>query len=158
LGADRLGCYGGGVATPNVDRLARDGAIALEANAQAPITRPSHVSMFTGLYPAQHGIRDNISRALAPDVPTMAGAFKAAGFETAGFVSSIVLSRQSGLSRGFDTFSDQFDVGPDAHDEARLLDILEKRGDVAVADALAWLDSHARARTFAWVHLYPPHA
>ena len=64
---------------------------------------PSHVSIFTGLYPAQHGIRDNISRALAPDVPTLAEAFKAAGFDTAAFVSSIVLSAQSGLGRGFDT-------------------------------------------------------
>jgi arylsulfatase A-like enzyme len=46
----------------------------------------------------------------------------------------------------------------DAADEARFLDILEKRGDVAVADASAWLERHARQRTFVWVHLYDPHA
>jgi arylsulfatase A-like enzyme/Tfp pilus assembly protein PilF len=153
LRADRLGCYGSrDVATPNFDRVAREGALALDADVQAPITRPSHVSIFTGLYPAQHGIRDNISRALAADVPTMAEAFKSAGFETAGFVSSIV------LARGFDEFSDRFDLGADAPDEARFLDILEKRGDVAVADASAWLERHRRQRTFAWVHLYDPHA
>src|SRR5262245_37827092 len=89
LRADRLGCYGNReVATPNLDRIAHEGAIAPDANVPTPITRPSHVSIFTGLYPAQHGIRDNISRALASDVPTLAEAFKAAGFETAGFVSS----------------------------------------------------------------------
>ena len=159
LRADRLGCYGAhDVATPNMDRLAREGAMAIEATVPAPITRPSHVSIFTGLDPAQHGIRDNISRALAPDVPTLAEAYKTAGFETAGFVSSIVLSAQSGLGRGFDEFSDRFDLGPDAGDEARFLDILEKRGDVAVGDAIAWLERHARARTFVWVHLYDPHA
>jgi choline-sulfatase len=159
LRADRLGVYGGrGVETPNMDRLAREGAMAPEANVQAPLTRPSHVSLFTGLYPAQHGIRDNISPALAADVPTMAEAFKTAGFRTAGFVSSIVLSRQSGLGRGFDDFSDRFDLGADAGDEARFLDILEKRGDVAVAEAIAWLDRHAADRTFVWVHLYDPHA
>jgi choline-sulfatase len=159
LRADRLGCYGArDVATPNIDRLAREGAMAIEATVPAPITRPSHVSIFTGLDPAQHGIRDNISRALAPDVPTLAEAFKAAGFETAGFVSSIVLSAQSGLGRGFDEFSDRFDLGSDANDEARFLDILEKRGDVAVAGAIAWLERHAQARTFVWVHLYDPHA
>ena len=146
------------MATPNMDRLAREGAMALEANVQAPITRPSHVSIFTGLYPAQHGIRDNISRMLAPDVPTMAEAFKTAGFDTAGFVSSIVLSAQSGLRRGFDEFSDRFDLGADAADEARFLDILEKRGDVAVADAVRWFEGHAQNRTFVWVHLYDPHA
>jgi arylsulfatase A-like enzyme/Tfp pilus assembly protein PilF len=159
LRADRLGAYGSrDVATPNIDRLAREGAFATAASAQAPITRPSHVSMFTGLYPAQHGIRDNISRALAPDIPTMAEAFKSAGFATAGFVSSIVLSAQSGLGRGFDTYSDKFDLGANAADEARFLDILEKRGDVAVAEAVAWLEGHARVRTFMWVHLYDPHA
>ena len=159
LRADRLGCYGNDhVATPNIDRLAREGAIAPEATVPAPITRPSHVSIFTGLDPAQHGIRDNISRALAPDVPTLAEAFKAAGYETAGFVSSIVLSAQSGLGRGFDEFSDRFDLGSDARDEARFLDILEKRGDVAIGEAIAWLERHARARTFVWVHLYDPHA
>jgi len=159
LRADRLGCYGArDVATPNMDRLAREGAMAMETTVPAPITRPSHVSIFTGLDPAQHGIRDNISRALAPDVPTLAEAFKAAGFDTAGFVSSIVLSAQSGLGRGFDEFSDRFDLGSDAGDEARFLDILEKRGDVATGEAIAWLERHAQARTFVWVHLYDPHA
>ena len=159
LRADRLGCYGArDVATPNMDRLAREGAMAMETTVPAPITRPSHVSIFTGLDPAQHGIRDNISRALAPDVPTLAEAFKAAGFDTAGFVSSIVLSAQSGLGRGFDEFSDRFDLGSDAGDEARFLDILEKRGDIATGEAIAWLERHAQARTFVWVHLYDPHA
>jgi arylsulfatase A-like enzyme/Tfp pilus assembly protein PilF len=159
LRADHLGCYGDqAVATPNIDRLARDGAMAIDATVPAPITRPSHISIFTGLYPAQHGIRDNISRALAPNIPTLAEAFKAAGFNTAGFVSSIVLSAQSGLGRGFDQFSDRFDLGANAADEARFLDILEKRGDVAVGEAIAWLERHAQARTFVWVHLYDPHA
>jgi choline-sulfatase len=157
LRADRLGCYGSrDVATPNIDRLAREGALALQADAPAPITRPSHVSIFTGLYPAQHGIRDNISRALRSDVPTMADMFKAAGFDTAGFVSSIVLSAQSGLGRGFDEFSDRFDA--ETSDEANFLEILERRGDVAVGEATRWLERHADRPTFMWVHVYDPHA
>jgi arylsulfatase A-like enzyme/cytochrome c-type biogenesis protein CcmH/NrfG len=155
LRADRLGCYGNReVATPNMDRLAHEGAMALEASVQVPMTRPSHVSILTGLYPAQHGIRDNISTALAADVPTLAEAFKAAGFRTAGFVSSIVLSRQSGLARGFDEYSDRFDAGAD---DARFLDTLRKRGDIVTAEAIAWLGQHANDRTFMWVHLYDPH-
>jgi choline-sulfatase len=158
LRADHLGCYGNrAVATPNMDRWAREGAIAPDATVHVPLTRPSHVSIFTGLYPAQHGIRDNISRALAPEVPTLAEAFKAAGFRTSAFVSSIVLSAQSGLGRGFDEFSDRFELGADAADEARFLDILERRGDVATGEAVAWLGAHAADRTFTWVHLYDPH-
>src|SRR5206468_6738474 len=103
-------------------------------------------------------LRDNASRALAPDVPTVAEAFKAAGFKTAAFVSSIVLSAQSGLGRGFEEFSDRFDLGADAGDEVNFLDILERRGDVATGEAIAWLGGHAGDRTFTWVHLYDPHA
>ena len=155
LRADRLGCYGAvDVATPNLDRLAREGGMAPEALVHVPLTRPSHVSIFTGLYPSQHGVRDNISPPLAADVPTLASVFKAAGFRTSGFVSSIVLSAQSGLSRGFDDYSDRFDVGTD---DARLLDTLQRRGDITTTEATAWLAERVQDRTFTWVHLYDPH-
>src|SRR2546423_1307912 len=52
LRADRLGIYGAAnVATPVIDRLAREGAWAPQADAQSPLTRPSHVSIFSGWYP-----------------------------------------------------------------------------------------------------------
>src|SRR6266540_6551256 len=62
LRADRVGVYGAkNVETPNIDRLAREGAWAPQATVHVPLTRPSHVSLFTGRYPDEHGIRDNIS-------------------------------------------------------------------------------------------------
>ena len=155
LRADRLGCYGNRtVETPHLDALARDGALALDASVQVPLTRPSHVTLMTGLYPAEHGIRDNVSPALAPDVPTLAERLKASGFQTAAFVSSIVLSRQSGLARGFDSYSDAFDVGAD---DARFLNTIQKRGDVPTAEAVAWMGTHRAGRMFVWLHLYDPH-
>ena len=36
-------------------------SLALNTAAHVPLTRPSHLSMFTGRYPSEHGIRDNIS-------------------------------------------------------------------------------------------------
>src|SRR5262249_11553984 len=128
--------------------------MAPEAIVHVPLTRPSHVSLLTGLYPSQHGVRDNISPALAADVPTLASVFKAAGFRTSGFVSSIVLSAQSGLARGFDDYSDRFDVDAD---DARFPDTLQRRGDITTSEAIAWLGERARDRTFTWVHLYDPH-
>ena len=157
LRADRLGCYGSTtVATPRLDRIAREGAMAPDASAHVPLTRPSHVSLFTGLLPAAHGIRDNVSPALDAAVPTLADTLHAAGFRTGGFVSSIVLSRQSGLHRGFDTYSDGFDAG---EDDARFLNTIQKRGDGPTAEAIAWLEREAPsgARLFAWLHLYDPH-
>ena len=102
LRADRVGVYGAtNVATPNIDRLAREGAWAPQATVHAPLTRPSHVSLFTGLYPAEHGVRDNVSPPLADDVPVLAEIFRRDGFATGAFVASAVLDRQSGLARGF---------------------------------------------------------
>lgn len=146
LRADRLGIYGAAnVATPNLDALAREGAWALNATVHVPLTRPSHVSLFTGRLPAEHGIRDNVSPPLAADEPVLAERFKRDGFATAAFVASAVLDRQSGLARGFDVYSDKFESGAD-----------RRSGDLVVAEALEWMKG--REPFFAWVHLYDPHA
>jgi len=155
LRADRLGCYGSRtVATPHLDVIARGGALAEDATVHVPLTRPSHVSIFTGLYPAEHGVRDNVSPSLAPSVPVLAEVLQKAGFSTAAFVSSIVVSRQSGLFRGFDTYSDRFEVEAD---DARFLDQIQRRGDAPTAEAIAWLEAHRAGRLFVWLHLYDPH-
>jgi arylsulfatase A-like enzyme/Flp pilus assembly protein TadD len=155
LRADRLGCYGSpDVATPHLDRIARDGAFFPQAAVAVPLTRPSHVTLLTGLDPAEHGIRDNVSPALAPHVPTLATVLEGAGFRTAAFVSSVVLSAQSGLNRGFGTYSDRFEVGAD---DARFLNAIQRRGDGPTAEAVAWLEAQREGRFFLWLHLYDPH-
>ena len=60
--------------TPNIDRLARDGVLFPRAFASAPMTLPSHASILTGLYPFEHGVRENSGYTLRPDVPTLAEA------------------------------------------------------------------------------------
>src|SRR6185295_9790079 len=74
--------------------------------------------------------------------------------KTAGFVSSIVLSAQSGLARGFDTYSAKFEAGAD---DARFLNTIQRRGDETTAEAIAWLDTQPGPRSFLWLHLYEPH-
>ncbi len=156
LRADRLGCYGNReVQTPHLDRIAASGAVMTDASAHVPLTRPSHVSLFTGLYPAEHGIRDNVSPSLDESVPTLPAILSRSGFRTAAFVSSVVLSSQSGLARGFDTYSDRFEMG---EDDARFLNTIQKRGDQPTAEAVSWLEGHAgKERLFLWLHLYDPH-
>jgi choline-sulfatase len=156
LRADRVGIYGRrDAATPNLDRLAREGALVPQTTAQAPLTRPSHTTIFTGRYPAAHGVRDNVSAALSPDIPTLAEQFEKHGFQTAAFISSIVLSSQSGLSRGFQTYSETF--ADDTPDDARFLNTIQRRGDIPTGEAIEWLRAHAAAPTFLWLHLYDPH-
>ena len=146
LRADRLGIYGArNVATPNMDALAREGAWAPQADAHVPLTRPSHVSLFTGRYPAEHGIRDNVAPPLRGDVPLLGERFQHDGFATAAFIGSVVLDRQSGLARGFDQYFDELPPGAD-----------RRSGDEVVAQAVDWMKG--KPKFFAWVHLYDPHA
>jgi len=160
LRADRLGAYGNTtVPTPNFDRLAREGTRALDATTHVPITRPSHTTLFTGRYPAEHGVRDNISLPLAKDIPTLAETLKAHGFTTAAFVSTFVLASSSGLNRGFDHYDDL--AGTGGPDGAASLSQAQRRGDATLARVEQWLATRdadaSAARTALWVHLYDPH-
>lgn len=143
--ADHIGAYGDARArTPHIDRLASEGVLFERALATAPITLPSHVSLFTGLYPFVHGVRNNGNFALRDGVPTLATTLHDRGYRTAAFVSAFVLDRRRGLARGFDHYDDA--VG------------LERRGDRTAAAAAAWLQSATDpAPVFVWVHLYDPH-
>ena len=85
----------------------------MDATVHTPLTRPSHVSLFTGRYPAEHGIRDNIAPALADLSRRWRRSCPPRVSEPA-HSSSIVLSAQSGLNRGFDTYSARFEAGDDA--------------------------------------------
>ena len=160
LRADHVGVYGNpDVATPHLDGIARAGAMAPDATSHVPLTRPSHVSLLTGRLPPATGIRDNISPAVVPAVPLLAPLLKQAGFATAAFVSSVVLAAQSGLDRGFDVYSDEFEGGSG---EAQFLNTVQKRGDVTTGEAIGWLEKTrggpaAPARLFLWLHLYDPH-
>jgi arylsulfatase A-like enzyme len=158
LRADRVGVYGASdVETPNLDRLAREGAKADRASAHVPLTRPSHASLFTGMLPTTHGIRDNISPASLPDVPTLTTVLKGAGFRTAAFVSSVVLASGGGFERGFDSYLDDFGEEAEASAGALFLNSLQRPGDETIAAATSWLEANREGPFFAWIHLYDPH-
>ena len=57
---DSLGCTGAGWAvTPNLDRLAEQGALWRNCYVQNPVCSPSRASLFTGKYPSNHGLYAN---------------------------------------------------------------------------------------------------
>lgn len=58
--ADSLGCMGASWAvTPNLDKLAEQGALFQNCYVQNPICSPSRASVFTGKYVANHGLHAN---------------------------------------------------------------------------------------------------
>lgn len=152
LRADAVGAYGAATAhTPTLDGIARDGARFDRAWATAPITLPSHASLMSGRYPPGHRARHN-GMAVGDDVPTLATAFQAAGFDTGAFVSAFPLDRRFGLANGFDVYDDELPRSP----EGTLLN--ERPGAETVNRAIAWLEERGDARVFLWVHLFEPHA
>jgi arylsulfatase A-like enzyme len=152
--ADALGCYGAkGDPTPHLDRLAARGVRFENAFAPCPITLPSHTTMLTGLYPPEHGLRDNSPRALPSSVPVVTEAFKDEGYHTAAFVSAEPLARKWGLARGFRLYNDALDQRPSP------LTPRERRGDDTTRIARLWLKAMAKSKKpfFLWVHLFDPH-
>ena len=102
LGQRDLGCYGSTFyETPNVDRLAREGARFTDAYAACPVCSPTRASLMSGQWPQRTGVTDYIGAAqpdkwprntpllpapysdrLSLETPTAAEALKAAGYAT----------------------------------------------------------------------------
>ena len=95
LRADRLPAYGyRKVETPALDALARDSIVFDNAISHVPLTLPSHVSLFTGLLPFQHGVRDNLGFRLSTAHPTLATILRKSGYAAGAAVSAVVIPRQ----------------------------------------------------------------
>lgn len=108
LRADHLGSAGYVRArTANLDRLAGQGIRFTNAIANQPNTIPAHASIFTGLYPASHGLRSAMVDQLTGEPKTVAESLAARGYVTAGLFSSPFFEPvYSGLQRGFQHYTD----------------------------------------------------
>jgi choline-sulfatase len=155
--ADHLGCYGFTLAhTPNIDAVARQGVRCDNTIASAPITMPAHSSIFTGLFPPAHGVRDNGAYALGERAVTMAERLRDAGYTTHAFVSALVLNRRYNLNQGFETYDDDLW----GEDEPKLFMIRERRAPKTADRFLQWFDHWNRSRSkpfFTWIHFFDPH-
>lgn len=155
LRADALGFMGNAkVETPLLDRLAGQGRVFERAHAHNVVTLPSHTNILTGLYPYQHGIRDNEGFRLDASIPTLATRLSAAGWATAAFVAAYPLDSSFGLDRGFEVYDDSYPRG----DRRTEFVLPERRGDEVVAAALEWWQTTTDRPRFLWLHLFDPHA
>jgi len=155
LRADALGYSGSSRAkTPNIDRLASEGTVFSNAHAQNVVTLPSHVNILTGLYPYQHGVRDNDGFRLGAKTKTLATFLKSAGFRTGAFVGAFPLDSRFGLARDFDVYDQHYPEGAHAYDFV----MPERPAPEVVSAALAWFRTAGDGPRFLWVHLYDCHA
>ena len=80
--ADFLGCAGtAGVQTPNLDRLADEGARFTRVNCQGPLCMPARASFLTERYVRDHGVYTNWAE-LDPSWPTYVRDLRDAGYQT----------------------------------------------------------------------------
>ena len=167
LRADALGSYGGPARTPALDRLAAEGVRFDFAHAHAVLTLPSHTSILTGLYPFQHGVRENSGYRLAPKAQTLATRLKQAGYATGAFVGAFPVHSRFGLNIGFDVYDDRF-----GETRAPTEFVMPERpASVVVPLARDWIRTRSNPQSnpqpairnpqspwFAWVHVFDPHA
>jgi len=153
LRADRVGCYGYSKAkTPHLDELANIGVMFDHSVCQAPLTLPSHASLFTGLYPHYHQVRDNGAYYLDERFNTLAEVFKENEYKTAAFIGAFPVDSRFGLDQGFDVYDDQF-----KEEEKFKTFNSERRAEEVFVSFKGWLLENSHHKFFAWVHYYDPH-
>lgn len=105
---DKMSCYGyNRRTTPNVDKIAKEGTIFTNVISQGVWTLPTHSSLFTGLYPSEHGLlsaTEKLDIQLDLKIKTLAEQLRELGYITAGISNNPWVGNLSDLNRGFDFF------------------------------------------------------
>lgn len=87
LGYGDLGCYGGALATPNIDRIAREGLRFTNAVSANPVCSPSRAALLTGRYPTRAGVPNVLfprdEKGMPLEEVTLANVLKEKGYKTA---------------------------------------------------------------------------
>ena len=104
LRPDHLGCYGHSRGTsPNIDKLARESVVFERSYSQTSWTHPSIASLFTGLHPRDHGVRQWNHRLVDRHI-TLAEALRDGGYKTAAVMSHSIFMLQHGHAQGFEHY------------------------------------------------------
>ncbi|MBN2491497.1 MAG: sulfatase [Planctomycetes bacterium] len=169
------------IATPQLAELARNGIVFDQCLATSPWTRPSVVSMLTGLPPAIH---DSVAREievetiLPASVRTLPESMRGAGYRTAGLGFNPFLAFSVNAKRGFQEYAfyptrvkksdgvytdcntNVLQSALDPAEQVGLENVIDGVNSTAYLTELArnWLAAHARDRFFLWLHYFDPHS
>lgn len=139
--ADLLSGYGASDYTPVLSEIASEGVLFRDSYAASTYTIPSHMSIFTGLDPIEHGVLKEESM-LDPQVPVLAEILKAGGYRTRAFHEGGYVAARFGFDRGFENYS-----------QLKRLAVVEDRLD----SILEWIRSAADDNYFLFLHTYAAH-
>lgn len=105
---DHLSCYGYPRQTsPNIDKLATQGVRFENVLSPSVWTPPSHISLFSGLYPSEHNImtyNEGKDIRIPSTLRTLPDLFAEQGYTTGGFSNNPWIGRLTDLHKRFDTY------------------------------------------------------
>lgn len=110
--------------TPNIDRIAAEGALFVNAFHAVPLCSPNRATLLTGQFPSTHGIIDNVSRSLASHrLATFPQALQRSGYRTA-FLGKWHMGNDPTPRPGFDYWvglpGQGRSVNPEFHEDGQL--------------------------------------
>ena len=163
-------CYGNDeIVTPNMDRLAREGARFTHAFSASGVCTPSRVAHLTGLFPIHVGLTDVPYRdpreGLPPGVPTWPRVLQQNGYRT-GLVGKWHLGRapeHHPTNFGLDYFfgflgGSNRPQNPILSRDGKTVEVKGYTPDIFVDDAMRFIERN-RSRPFAlMLHFRAPHA
>lgn len=145
--ADHLGTYGySRQTTPNIDRLAQNALVSLNAHSQSNWTCTAMASLFSGTYPAVHKIYNSFESgmnrySLLPDQLTIIPeALKQKNLYTVAITSCGWVSPHSNYDQGFDDFL-----------------LVERNDDIIIDAALPIITAKKDKDFFMYIHLLDLH-
>ncbi|MBW2271806.1 MAG: sulfatase-like hydrolase/transferase [Deltaproteobacteria bacterium] len=149
LRADHLTSYGYPLDTaPFMDEhFGQGGTIFDNPVAAAASTGPSHMSIFTGLYPSVHNVVEGLNK-LSPVVPTLAEALRDHGFVTGAITENAAIVLGKGFGRGFESYLEN--KGSDVWG-------FEGQVDRSFDRAVEFFERRQDQRFFLFLHTYQVH-
>ncbi len=152
LRKDHLSLYGHDRETsPNLARMAENGALFLDNISQGTWTKASVPSMMTSLYPTSNRVHAMPDR-LSSVATTAAEVYRAAGYATIGFSSVPFTGKLTNLHQGYEELHESGSVRIDG-DPYR-----SKTARTYVDRAVDWIDDHQGTPFFMFLHVFDPHS
>ncbi len=148
LRADRLGAYGYSRPTsPALDTFAETATRFQDVTCSMPTTLPSHLTILTGLSPAQHGVTRN-GMVPAQDLVSIFDLLGEQGIPNAAVVSARVLDEEYLPGLGLDEvfFGDGWPLGAS-----------QIPGDAVTRRAETWISEQGEEPFALWLHYFDPH-
>jgi len=161
LRKDHVSCLGyDRKTTPKFDEFAKSNILFTNAFAASSWQMPAVGSIFTSMYPSDHGAT-HISNKLNAKVQTLASVLKKNGYYTAGFGCNPRLTSEYGFDNGFDFYDDysvSMMLSSMSFGQKGGIEIDKRRTNDLVNDAvIRWLGNNTHKPFFLSVHYYDTH-